>query len=176
VKRYWPGIFGVALAASCGGTQQQASPAPVHEVHAPSASPVPSSPPEDEGNSANDEVEGRAAVEFCERYRLALEARDAKALLQLASPRYLDDSGTPDPNDDVSYEVLATYLDRMFNGIERVAYAIRYREVRFEKDHIVVEVTYSATFTMNGQDRKSVADAQLILERHEGSFRFLSGM
>ena len=43
-----------------------------------------------------DTSENRDVVAFCERYRRAVESRDARALLAMASPRYFEDGGTPD--------------------------------------------------------------------------------
>jgi hypothetical protein len=123
-----------------------------------------------------DTAENRRVIAFCERYRSALEARDAAALLELASPHYLEDGGTPDPADDVNHESLREYLEGLFGGVERIRYQIRYRAVRFERERIVVEVSHSATYVIQGQSRSSVSDNELVLERHDGSYRFLSGM
>jgi hypothetical protein len=123
-----------------------------------------------------DTAENRAVIELCERYRTALEARDLSALLALASPQYLDDGGTPDPSDDTRHAELESYLEGLFKDVEQVRYEIRYRKIRFEGERVVVGLTYSATFRIAGKFRRSVQDNEMVLERHDGSYRFLSGM
>jgi hypothetical protein len=106
---------------------------------------------------------------FCERYRTALEARDADALLALVSPRY-DDHGT-------TYATLSSSMKRLLDDSEEVHYEIRYGEVKPQRDGtIAVDFEYDATFKLHGGVRQISTGAELVLERDGASFRILRGM
>src|SRR5687768_1042444 len=68
------------------------------------------------GTKIPDTRENRQIIETVERYRMALERRDAPALIAMASPRYWEDGGTVKADDDYGYDglrqVLATSLQR----------------------------------------------------------------
>jgi hypothetical protein len=168
-------VFGVAvLAAACAHDSQAPSsprPAPVvvrsvdpQQTSAPVSNPPPAS------------AADQAVIDFCERYRLALEARDVDALMALVSPAYIDDAGTPDPADDMDYASLKADLARLLASVEKVTYEIRYRRIRREVRRITVEISYSATFVMAGKATNRVEDSELVLEPHAGTYRFLSGI
>ena len=58
-----------------------------------------------------DSGQNREVVEFIEKYRTAIEARNSNALLALASVNYFDDMGTPAGNDDIDYDGLKVDLE-----------------------------------------------------------------
>jgi hypothetical protein len=118
----------------------------------------------------------RAVLDVCERYRLALEARDAEALMALVSPRYSDDGGTPDPADDVDYAELKARIASLLASVESVKYELRHRRIRREPPRIIVEISYSATYVMNGKPFARVDDSELVLEHDDGTYRFVSGL
>ena len=52
------------------------------------------------GTKVADTKVNREILDVCERYRHAMEDRDATTLLSLAHPNYYEDSGTPLASDD----------------------------------------------------------------------------
>ena len=56
-----------------------------------------------------------------ERYRHAMEDRDATTLLSLAHPNYYEDSGTPSGGDDYGYEGLKEVLSKRLGALRRCA-------------------------------------------------------
>ena len=58
------------------------------------------------GTKVADTKSNREILDVCERYRHAMEDRDATTLLSLAHPNYYEDSGTPLASDDYGYEGL----------------------------------------------------------------------
>ncbi len=137
------------------------------------ASMIPNTDVED--TSANREV-----VEFVERYRLALEARDVGLLLRLASPQYFDDNGTPTGDDDIDFDGLRDKLAAFPDNLLAVRYEIRYRRVTFRRDEVAVDYTYTGSFrvvTASG-DRwaRRLADNRLVLRREGDELRIVSGM
>ena len=93
----------------------------------------------------------RRVIEFCEKYRRAVERRNTSMLLKLAHPTYYEDGGSVDTSDDLDHAGLKQYLESKFRSTKAIRYEIRYREVsRGRKQNVFVDYTYSA------RDRKSV--------------------
>ncbi len=129
-----------------------------------------------------DTSDNRDVLEFCERYRLAVEERNVPALMHLASERYYDDNGTPSGLDDVDYDGLAEKLNAWREGVLDVRYEIRYRRVTFHRERVLVDYTYTGSFRVRAPSgerwARRLADNRLIIHREgEGEeFRILSGM
>jgi hypothetical protein len=129
-----------------------------------------------------DTSSNREVIEFCERYRMAVEERNVPALMRLASQRYYDDNGTPSGMDDVDYDGLAEKLNTWREGVLDVRYEIRYRRVTFHRERILVDYTYTGSFRVSSVSgerwARRLADNRLILQREgeEEEFRILSGM
>lgn len=140
-----------------------------------------------------DTSKNRQVLEFCERYRAALEERNVPVLMDLASQRYYDDNGTPTGLDDVDYEGLGEKLSVWEDSVLDVRYEIRYRRITFNRERVLVDYTYTGSFrvhTPNGERwARRLADNRLVLntepanpegEGEDGEeaevFRILSGM
>lgn len=108
-------------------------------------------------------------LEFCERYRRAMEARDVDALMALVSKRYEDDGAT--------YATLATSMHRLMTYANQIRYEIRYGDVATRADGAIeVDYHYSASFLTAAGWQHKVSDAKLVLEKRGDSFAILSGM
>jgi hypothetical protein len=137
----------------------------------------------------NDKV-NQGIIEAVEKYRIAVEKADAEALFLMASPSYLEDSGTPVGADDYGYDGLKDVLVGRFLMARDIRYAMKYVSIRRTctgdepevgcRAH--VEVLVDASFTIvdaRGQDRRTDKRDQneLVLEWDQGgSWKFLSGM
>jgi len=130
--------------------------------------------------TVNDTPENREVVEFCESYRHALEQRDVGALLAMASPRYYENGGTPEGDDDYDIVGLREVLRRTLPRVQAVRYEFRYRRVIFERDRVHVDYTYSGSYQVETPDGprwfRRVADNRIELERAGGEYRIVSGM
>lgn len=128
-----------------------------------------------EDTNANREI-----IDFCESYRHALEQRDVGALLAMASPRYYENSGTPEGDDDYDITGLREVLSDTLPRVHTVRYEFRYRRVSVERDRVLVDYTYSGSFRVEteGGHRwfRRVADNRLELERVGGQYRVIAGM
>lgn len=167
--------FPLALLLSCGGAPPHAEePRPLPRVEQSSAARV-----EPQGESACaeqipnttvcDNAKTREVLAFCERYRTAMEARDAAALVELASPRYSDG--------DVDYAQLKAKMDALMQKVQSVRYEINYRKVTFRPDDtIAVDYNYAASFRLGTEWKHSVADNTLVLEHTGSRFLILRGM
>ena len=129
-----------------------------------------------------DTPEARDVVDFVEKYRKAVMARDAERLLSLASKDYFDDMGTPQGEDDVDLEGLGERLRATFGPeLLSVHYDIRYRDVVFLPTKVLVDFTYIGRFRINAPEgsrwERRLSDNRLILAKNEkGGYEILSGM
>lgn len=122
----------------------------------------------------------RAAVDFVETYRHAVEEHNPGAVLRLVSESYLDDNGTPQTSDDVDYERLQEELSRWPEDLLDVRYEMRYRRVSVYSERIYVDVTYTAGFKLRTADgerwERRLSDNRIELVREGGEFRIVSGL
>jgi len=135
--------------------------------------------------TVDDTAENREVVEFVEEYRHAVEDRNVRRLLELASPRYLDDNGTPAGEDDLDFDTLREKLAIWSDRVTDVRYEIKYRRVSYDQSRIFVEFRYTASFRVetgeNERWARRLGDHRLILTREEGEapegeLRILAGM
>lgn len=138
--------------------------------------------------TVEDTADNRSVVSFMEKYRKALEERDVRRLLELASPHYLDDNGTPSGADDVDYETLRENLTLWAQRVDDVRYDISYRRISYAPDDkIYVEIRYGGSFHIqrpaseDEQWSRRLANHRLVLQRlpepeGDDDFRILSGM
>lgn len=129
--------------------------------------------------TVEDTPENREIIDFCESYRRALEQRDGGALLAMASPRYYENSGTPQGDDDYDISGLRDVLARL-DDVQAIRYEFRYRRIGRERDRVHVDYTYSGSYQIETEDGhrwfRHVADNRLEIERIGGQLRMVSGM
>lgn len=130
-----------------------------------------------EDTSAN-----RKVIAFCEEYRHAVEDKDVGKLLNMASPRYFEDGGNTNPEDDMDYDGLKESLTSTFVKTQTIRYEIRYRRVQVaENKRVYVEYTYSASYRIPGlkggeEWKHTVADNRLELLPEGEGYKILAGM
>lgn len=130
-----------------------------------------------------DTAENREVLQFVEGYRHAVEERNVPGMLDLASPRYYDDNGTPTGGDDLDFEGLRDKLAAWRDQVLDVRYEIRYRRVTFVENtnRVLVDYTYTGSFRVDTPEgerwSRRLADNRLVLmQTDEGEFQILSGM
>jgi hypothetical protein len=131
--------------------------------------------------TVDDTSENRKIINFCEQYRHAVEEKNIGLLLKLASPRYFEDGGNTNTEDDIDYDGLKDYLTSTFLKTTGIRYEIKYRQITFtEKNQIYVDYTYAASYRIPGlrgaEWHHRVADNRLVLVPEGESFKILAGM
>lgn len=121
-----------------------------------------------------DTSENREVIQFCERYRRAVESKDVRALLSMASPRYFEDAGTPTGDDDYGYEGLQRLLSVWDQTVRQVRYEIRYRRISADSQHndrLFVDFTYTGSYTLQQPSggREEPAGAALHIDPVRGA-------
>jgi hypothetical protein len=132
------------------------------------------------GTKVADTKLNRELIDVCERYRRALEERDAPALLSLAHPQYFEDSGTPKGDDDYGYEGLKDVLSKRLTAVKTLRYNIEYRKVELEGSRARVDIRYDASFQiateMGDRWERKQNDKRIELENDGKRWLFISGM
>jgi hypothetical protein len=128
-----------------------------------------------------DTGDNRRIIDFCEKYRHAVEQRNVPMLLKLADARYYEDGGNADSSDDLDYAGLQEYLQDKFRQTRAIRYEMHYRRVsEGRKKTLFVDYTYSASYKLPSPTgelwRRRVADNRLEVIAAGESFRILSGM
>jgi len=129
-----------------------------------------------------DTAENRVIIEFCEQYRIALEARDVALLVTMASEDYYEDGGSPPGEDDYDRAGLQEMLRSRFARVESVRYDIRYRRVVYFPERVEVYYSFYGRFQVSaaaeGESRwfSKVGDNRLVLGRTSDGFKILSGL
>src|SRR4051794_35911350 len=100
------------------------------------------------GTTVHDTKQNREILEICEKYRRAMEERDAATLLALAHPQYYEDSGTPKGDDDYGYQGLRDVLGKRLAQLRTLRYNIEYRSIEIEGNHARVDIRYDASFQL----------------------------
>ena len=121
-----------------------------------------------------DTSDNRKVIAFCEEYRHAVEDKDVGKLLKLASPRYYEDGGNTNPEDDIDFDGLKDYLTSTFVKTQTIRYEIRYRKVTSTRTRRSTSSTrYSASYRIPGlkgeEWKHTVADNRLELVPEGGN-------
>src|SRR3712207_2680817 len=72
------------------------------------------------GTQIEDNDDTRAILNVMEKYRAAVEARDADGVLSLLSESFLEDFGTASPEDDLDYKSVRQKLPESMAKFEDV--------------------------------------------------------
>ncbi len=132
------------------------------------------------GTEIKDSPETRAIASLLETYRQAMERRDAQAVLDLAHPGYFDNSGTPEPNDDVDRAGLAVRLEELSQITDlKFQLALRTIEVTAPGEaraDVNFEQFYRVT-TPNGPVARRDSDVhRMTFKKIDGNWLFTSGL
>jgi hypothetical protein len=132
------------------------------------------------GTKVVDTKINREILDVCERYRHAMEDRDATTLLALAHPNYYEDSGTPKGDDDYGYEGLKEVLQRRMAQLRTLRYNIEYRKITIEGHRALVDLRYDASFQlateMGDRWERKMNDKRIELENDGRRWLIIAGM
>jgi ketosteroid isomerase-like protein len=132
------------------------------------------------GTGIPDNEDTRAITRVIEKYRQAVEARDAAAVLAQVSPRYFDDAGTPDPSDDLDYARLAKSLPADLARVDSVRMELRVTDITVEKDKAQAYLRFDTWYriaTRSGEVAKAQNDVNRVnLVREKDGWKIVSGL
>jgi hypothetical protein len=133
------------------------------------------------GTEVIDSQDNRQILGVIEKYRVAVEKKDSATLLELASPNYWEDGGTPTGADDYGRDGLSKVLAERFDRADGIRYSMRYMGIkRVGKNRAAVDVLIDASYsiqTAGGVQRRDMRDQNELLLEYDGrNWKFLSGM
>jgi ketosteroid isomerase-like protein len=126
----------------------------------------------------NDDTRGIAAA--IERYRAAVERRDAPAVLALVSEKYFDDAGTPDPADDLDYAGLSKALPADLSRVTGLRVELKLTDIKVAGDKAQAFMRFDTRYrvsTRSGEVPKAEGDVSRIqLVREKDAWKIVSGL
>ncbi|RKH58534.1 nuclear transport factor 2 family protein [Corallococcus llansteffanensis] len=133
------------------------------------------------GTELQDTDDTRAILGVMERYRAALEARDAKAIQALVSPKFRDDGGTEDVSDDLTAENLGAHMQALFQKVQNPKVEINVRRVEIgEGEEVAAAIYYwNASWRMPGLNARPQQDSeleQMVFQKVDNEWKILSGI
>jgi Domain of unknown function (DUF4440) len=131
------------------------------------------------GTQIPDTKESRAVLDVMERYRSALEARDAQAIQQLVSESFRDNAGTETLEDDLTHDNLSEVLPALFARLESPRVDLDIRQVDVRDGMATVTYYWNASWRMPALGDKPQRESeleQMVLQREDGQWRIVSGI
>ena len=131
------------------------------------------------GTEIRDNADTRAILQVMERYRLALEARDAAAIQGLVDKNFRDNAGTETPDDDLSYDSLMRELPARLAKLDDVK--LEFTVKRIEVAGATAQAVYfwNARYRMPKLNNKPQLDSELevmVFNRTGEGWKILSGI
>ena len=134
------------------------------------------------GTDIDDNDDTRAILDVMEKYRLAVEQKDAQTIVGLAHESFRDDGGSANPDDDLSYQDLFTRLPARMRRMDDIRLEINVRRVEFTEDQANARATYTytATFRLPGLTQRAQNESeikQMVFKRvDKRTWKILSGV
>ena len=126
--------------------------------------------------------ENHEVIDFCETYRIALEAKDFARIVAMTADDYYEDGASPPGRDDYDRAGLQQRLSGRFSRLEEVRYDIRYRRVVYFPDRVEIYYSYYGRFQVAGAAGaesgwfSEVGDNRLVLRRTPDGYKILNGL
>lgn len=132
------------------------------------------------GTEIPDTPDTRAIIQVMERYRSAVEARDAQTIQSLVSKDFRENAGTDTLEDDLTYENLPQHLAHLFSRVESPRVELNVRRVEVRDDDTASAIYYwNANWRMPGLDPRPQSDSeleQMVFRKEDGHWKILSGI
>ena len=131
------------------------------------------------GTELPDNEDTRAILGIMERYRTALEARDAKAIQGLVSEDFKEDGGTESPDDDLTYANLPTHLANLFQKLDNPKVELNVRRVDIQDETATAIYFWNASWRMPSLTSRPQSDSeleQMQLKKLKGEWKIVSGI
>jgi hypothetical protein len=131
------------------------------------------------GTELDDNDDTRAILAVMERYRSAVEAKDAKAIQGLVSEQFREDSGTETPDDDLTYTNLGEHLANLFKQLDNPKVELSVRKVTINDEVATAIYYWNATWKMPGLTTRGQNDSeleQMVLQKVDGQWKIVSGI
>lgn len=115
------------------------------------------------GTELDDTDDTRAILDVMEKYRTAIEKRDAQQIISLADESFKDDGGSANPDDDYDYHDLYTKLPETLKRIGDIRLELNVRKIELSEDLGSARATYTYTtsYLLPGLLSKKQSDTEI---------------
>ena len=140
------------------------------------------SPKKIPGTDLDDTSETRAVIDVLQKYRMAVESKNTRAIIDLTDASFRDDGGSSAPDDDLDYATLPTKLAQRMAKISELKLDVTVRRIEFDNDEKMARVTYSyqLSFKMPEYSTRTQSEndiKQMLLKRvGEQGWKITSGI
>lgn len=135
------------------------------------------------GTQIKDTPETRSLASLVnEKYRRAMEARDADSILSMVSPRFHETGGTPDAKDDYDVDGLKKRLAEKFKRLKAITLEIVLVDIDVAEDGQKATVKYHyflkylVQYPNEERWETQSEDAQMLFALENGEWRVKSGL
>jgi hypothetical protein len=134
------------------------------------------------GTDLDDTDDTRAILDVMEKYRSALEKRDAQTIITLADESFKDDGGSANPDDDYNYQDLYTKLPETLKRLGDIRLELNVRKIELSEDTSSARATftYTQSYVMPGLQTKKQSDTeikQMIFKKSgDNTWKIISGV
>ena len=136
-------------------------------------------PPRIPGTDLEDTRNTREILQVMERFRAALEARDAEGILSLVAPSFQDDGGTATPEDDLDYAGLKQRLPARLQKLQDVKVDVEVRKIDVDPLRASVIYYFTIRFRTPGPTGRLQTDSDLkrmTFVRRRNEWQIASGL
>lgn len=133
------------------------------------------------GTEIEDTDDTRAILQVMERYRAAVEARDANAVINLCSESFRDDAGSAKGEDRIDYATLKKKLPVHFATLDDVRLDLNVRRIELHPERSMASAiyNYNLSFRMPRLSNKAQNESeikQMWFKRDRGQWKITSGI
>jgi ketosteroid isomerase-like protein len=131
------------------------------------------------GSDIADTDDNRAILAVMERYRSALEAKDAKAIKALVAETFREDAGTESPDDDLTYHNLDEHLANLFARLDNPKVEMSVRRVDVQGEVATAIYYWNASWRLPSLTSRPQSDAeleQMVFHKIKGEWKIVSGI
>jgi hypothetical protein len=117
------------------------------------------------GTEIDDTDDTRAILGVMEKYRTAVERKDAQQIITLVSDSFKDDLGTPAPDDDLDFARLRERLPGILSQVDDPHLEMTVRKIEIIPADKTLNAravfTYTTSFRMPGLSSKRQSDSEI---------------
>lgn len=131
------------------------------------------------GTELPDTEDTRAILAIMERYRTAIEARDAKAIQALVAQDFKEDAGTETPDDDLTYANLPERLANAFPKLDNPKVEMNVRRVDVQDEVATAIYYWNASWRLPSLTTRAQSDSeleQMVFNKINGEWKIVSGI
>ncbi|WP_338867434.1 YybH family protein [Myxococcus stipitatus] len=132
------------------------------------------------GTDIDDTSDTRAILAVMEKYRSAVEARDAQAIQALVSNDFHEDAGTPgEPEDDLTAANLGAYLETLFQQLQSPKVELDVRRIQVGQDVASAIYYWKVNWRMpslNPRPQREAELEQMVFRREGNTWKIITGI